>query len=503
VPKTPQGAAAPLAGQETPSLGRTALLFWLQAGLTAVMRIAWVWPWLLGLQTWLSPSAQGPLLPLGALPALLLGGRLLVQQAAERGVAARQARAGIALLGLLVVLGLLWAEYGAPLAPWDLRWLQLATGEGSLWANEIPPAVLAFVAAAGLWLRGILDGGRADDHAAVAGAWKTGAVAFVLLLLAGQLSGDLSAAAGSQGWLLLFVVAGMAALALAGMERALYSGSMAHTAPLRPSRSWLASVGTVIGAVVLLGLLLSAWLAPGQIAQWLALLEPVVDLLAWLLLALLYGAVYALFWALTPLIDWLRTMLANAQPAEMALEAAPLQPLSPLLQEQLAGEVVAAATEPLRWGAIGVVLVVTAVLFALSLRLLRGSAVPDGEETRESILTRSLLGEQLRALWEQLRRPAVSTVKTFLPLDSEPALRREVRSRYQTFLAAMAAQGQRRPPSATPACYAAALDQLTPPQQAALQQLTDLYVAVRYGALWPEAEQLPAASAGWDSADAG
>lgn len=503
MPKTPQGAAAPLAGQETPSLGRTALLFWLQAGLTAVMRIAWVWPWLLGLQTWLSPSAQGPLLPLGALPALLLGGRLLVQQAAERGVAARQARAGIALLGLLVVLGLLWAEYGAPLAPWDLRWLQLATGEGSLWANEIPPAVLAFVAAAGLWLRGILDGGRADDHAAVAGAWKTGAVAFVLLLLAGQLSGDLSAAAGSQGWLLLFVVAGMAALALAGMERALYSGSMAHTGPLRPSRSWLASVGTVIGAVVLLGLLLSAWLAPGQIAQWLALLEPVVDLLAWLLLALLYGAVYALFWALTPLIDWLRTMLANAQPAEMALEAAPLQPLSPLLQEQLAGEVVAAATEPLRWGAIGVVLVVTAVLFALSLRLLRGSAVPDGEETRESILTRSLLGEQLRALWEQLRRPAVSTVKTFLPLDSEPALRREVRSRYQTFLAAMAAQGQRRPPSATPACYAAALDQLTPPQQAALQQLTDLYVAVRYGALWPEAEQLPAASAGWDSADAG
>ncbi|MFM7174387.1 MAG: hypothetical protein ACKO4U_15285, partial [Caldilinea sp.] len=120
MPKTPQGAAAPLAGQEPPSLGGTALLFWLQAGLTAVMRVAWVWPWLLVLQTWLSPSAQGPLLPLGALPALLLGGRLLVQQAAERGVAARQARAGIALLGLLGVLGLLWAEYGAPLAPWDL-----------------------------------------------------------------------------------------------------------------------------------------------------------------------------------------------------------------------------------------------------------------------------------------------------------------------------------------------------------------------------------------------
>ena len=130
---------------------------------------------------------------------------------------------------------------------------------------------------------------------------------------------------------MLFIVAAMAALALAGMERALYSGSMAHTGPLRPSRSWLASVGTVIGAVVLLGLLLSAWLAPGQIAQWLALLEPVVDLLAWLLLALLYGALYALFWVLTPLIDWLRTMLANAQPAEMALEAAPMQPLSPLL----------------------------------------------------------------------------------------------------------------------------------------------------------------------------
>ena len=67
MPKTPQGEAAPLAGPESYFLSKTALLFWLQAGLTAVMRIAWLWPWLLQLQTWFSPSAQGPLLPFGAL----------------------------------------------------------------------------------------------------------------------------------------------------------------------------------------------------------------------------------------------------------------------------------------------------------------------------------------------------------------------------------------------------------------------------------------------------
>ena len=59
-----------------------------------------------------------------------------------------------------MLLALIWWQYGRPLAPWDVAWLQVATGSRELWAREVPPAVIAFAAAAGLWLRGVMDAGR-------------------------------------------------------------------------------------------------------------------------------------------------------------------------------------------------------------------------------------------------------------------------------------------------------------------------------------------------------
>ena len=151
----------------------------------------------------------------------------------------------------------------------------------------------------------------------------------------------------------------------------------------------------------------------------------------------------------------------------------------------------AALVEPLRWGIILAVLVAAAVIFALALRFLRMTEAAEVDETRESILSRSLLGEQLRALLARLRTGTTGGAAAgFLALDGEEPDRRQIRAAYQSFLAAMVARKQPRPPGASPAIYATQLTELTVEQRAALHTATETYVRVRYGAATPSADEV-------------
>ena len=483
------------AGLTDPRRGSTRLV-WMLAVLVVTMRVAWLWPWLLALGAWLAPAYGQPMLPLWSLFALLLGGRAAAHIVATRAHSPRQARAAMAVLGPLLILLLIWWQYGRPLPLWDVRWLQLATGEPAFWAHGVAPAVIAFFVAAGLWLRGVLDGGTPTNHQAIVAAFVTGSVAFAVLLLGSRLAGA-ALVDGAQAWLVIFMTAGMAALALASVERSLYAGNMDAPIRLSLNRYWLGSVALVIVTVLLLGLLLSALIAPEMVAQMVGLLSPLVDLLAQAILAVIYVVVYVIFLLLTPLIEWLRSLLAARQPLETAAEFAAFQPFSPLLADPAAGMPVA-LVEPLRWGVIIVVIIAAAVIFALALRFLRMTEAAAVDETRESILSRSLLGEQLRALLARLRRqPGTGETAAFLSLAGETPARRQIRGRYQAFLAAMAARNQPRHPGATPADYAAQVADLTAEQEAALRTLTSVYVAVRYGDALPDAEQIAHSDSAW------
>lgn len=472
-------------------------LTWLLAVLTATMRVAWIYPWLLAVGAWMAPSHPQPILPIWSLYALLLGGRVVAQLVTARMASLRRARLWMAALGPLVLLLLLWWLYGRPLPIWDVRWLQLATGSPELWTREVAPAAIAFSVAAWLWLRGVLDAGAPVDHEAIVNSFVTGSVAFAVLLLGSHLAG--SSVVGAPMWLALFAAAGMAALALASLERSLYAGGSAAVNRLRLNRYWLGSVAMVIAGVLLLGFIVSALIAPESIVQALALLAPIIDVLAQVLLAVVYAAVYVLFLALTPLIEWLRALIVAQQGQETPVDVAGMQPLSPLFLDQ-AVAAPAELVEPFRWGVIVAVVIAAAVIFALSLRLLRVVENDEVNETRESILSRSLLSEQLRTLWVQLRGSnATPNASAFLSLTAEPPTRRQVRARYQAFLAAMAERGLARPPSATPTTYATRLDALTPVQRAELERLTPLYIAVRYGNALPEDQEAASGSIDWHS----
>jgi len=469
-------------------------LAWVLAVLVSAMRVAWIWPWFLLLGTWLAPSYGQPLLPLGAFFALLLGGRAVAQFALRRSTTTRQARVWMAILGPVLLLALLWWQYGRPWAPWELIWLQDATGSRDLWQREAPPAVVAFAVAAGLWLRGVTDAGHIAGHADIVSGFVTGSVAFALLLLASPLAG-LALPAGTLLWLVIWLLAGMAALALASIERSLYAGSVDAPARLRVNRYWLASVGLVMAGVLLLGLLLGALVAPDAVASALAVLTPLVDLLGQILLAVLYAVVYVLFLVLSPLIAWLRSLLADLQPPESMVEPQPFQPLSPLLMDP-ATSVPAETVEALRWMTMVAVLVAVGLILALALRFLR---VGDGEtanETRESILSRALLRAQWQALLDRLRRGGAEDGSAhFVALDGEEAARRQIRAAYQHWLAAMIGRGRPRPPGATPVAYGRTAGTAVPEQAAALETLTATYVEVRYSSSIPDATAVANADA--------
>ncbi|MCB9113535.1 MAG: DUF4129 domain-containing protein [Caldilinea sp.] len=480
------------------SVGGGGRLAWTLAALVDAMRVAWIWPWLHVLGAWLAPSYGQPVLPLWSLFALLLGGRAAAQVALQRAATTRQARVWMAVLGPVILLLLIWWEYGRPLALWDIAWLQAVTGSRELWAREVPPAVIAFGVAAGLWLRGVMDAGHLADHASIVSGFVTGSVAFALLLLGSPLA-NTPLPEGTQAWLVIFVLAGMAALAVASIERSLYAGSAEAPVRLRLNRYWLASVGLVMAVVVLTGLLLGALVAPDAVASALAVLTPVVDLLGQVLLAVIYAVVYIMFLVLSPLIEWLRSLLANLQPPESLMEPQPFQPLSPLMMDQTTA-VPVEAVEPLRWVTTLAVLLAVAVILALVLRFVRVGDDEAADETRESILSRALLRSQWQALLDRLRRGgAGEDSPRFVALDGEEASRRRIRGLYQRFLAAMIERERPRPPGATPDGYRAAVAPATPEQAAALERLTAAYVAVRYGASAPDDAAVADADAAWQA----
>lgn len=468
------------------------------AVLLAFVRVTWVWPLLLLLGGWMAPSYPQPVLPLWSLMALLLGGRIVAHMALTRSETLYRARLWVALIGLGTLLTLLWWHYGRAAGPaWEVGWIRDAAVGMAGWQRELPPAVVATVAAVGLWLRGVVDAREAPRHATVLGAFVTGSGAFVAILLAGMVV-PAGHPPGAQSWLVTFVVAGMAALALASIERAQYAGHGDAPASLRLNRYWLASVGAVIVAILALGLLLAAIVAPGAVAEILGWLSPVGEVLARVLAIFLYIVAYLIFLVLAPLIAWLRDRIAEMRALEGNNGRIAGEPLTlPTLEEIFA--VPAQLVEPLRWAAVLVILAAITLLFALALQYLRPTNEEDPEETRESIFTTSLLRDQWNALLNRIRRRFAGSAaeSVFLALDREEAGRRRVRALYQAFLGAMIARAQPRAPGQTPDRYRTSVNALPPVKQAALDALTEGYVAARYGGAAPSAEEVARSAAAW------
>lgn len=473
-----------------------------------ILRACWLWPWLQMLHRWLAPSQSGPLLSLAWIIGLQAGGiaaaRLtLARRAPDAKDSLARERLAVAILGVLCLLLALWwnlqrASY--PLG--DLRWLGGLAISLTHWGDEIPAAFIALLVGAYLWLRGVMDGARPLLYDDVWGTFAAAFVALLLLLLLGRVAGD-GIPAGIEGSVLALFAVGMMALALASLDLARGIGRQRGQSPLQINRYWLVSVVAVVAGLLILGILLSLIFAPEVVARAMSWTAWLLRAIGWILYAVFLVVVYLVFLVLEPLIYWLRGQLA-ATPERPPLQLPNFQGQFEEITPGTPVTLPAAYAEALRWGGLALLILAIGVAFALALRRLLPPPEEEVEETRELILSRQLLEEQLAQLWQgwlrRLRRRSARMLGPFLPLEGEASGRQVIRAIYQALLAAAQARGHPRPRQRTPSEYRHDLASTWPEAGPALDILTDGYMQARYGEDPPEASQIEQVRQAWEQA---
>ena len=180
----------------------------------------------------------------------------------------------------------------------------------------------------------------------------------------------------------------------------------------------------------------------------------------WLVAALgyvLYGLVYVVFLALTPLIYWLEEHVGYLLQFNIERLEDMQRGIMEAVEQPAAVTVPPAVDEGMRWFGLLGVLALVALAFAAALRILRKRDDEDEDEVRETVLSQALLRDQAASLWRRWRDRCARTSDgdgPFFSLAGEHAARRRIRAAYQAFLAAMTAQEHPRARRQTPYRYA-------------------------------------------------
>jgi len=493
------------------------------------MRFAWLWPWLLLLQSFLSPSYQGRLIepwlliavPLLSLATVNWANRrpTIVAQSAtdERPNQQRmadvattlgwQTRVVVALLGLATLLGVIWWQYyRATNLLWQGAWLYDFGYTLTHWgSDEVPPQAVTVILLMTLWFNGIGDAIRGLTHDDI---WNTllrsvgGLVTFVIIMAFAKrpLPDELFYLT------VLLFGAGMLALAFSslkitvGLDRALGMGQRRISAAPKVNRYWLGSVLVTVGGLLAVGLLVTIMLAPEQMQRLLNVARLIIgwigDLVSAVLLALSYVAffiVYLLARLLGPLFERMMDGVEDSPVVEM------LPPQEQMEQMQEIAQGNATLPDTYRWIGLAIAAILIVIAFALALRRLQTEKSLEEDETRESILTADLLQDQLGGLWNRLFGRKRTAHDPFLSLDGESEARRRIRAIYQQLLAGAATGGITRTPAQTPNEYAAQLQQAWQEDEAAVAAVTAAYHQARYSADEPNATQEEAVLSAWET----
>lgn len=479
---------------------------WLEEGVlplsVVLLRLCWLWPWLLIIGRWTLPPEMRPYLPLWLVAALMLGGALTARLLPAGWERPRRARVAAAGLGLAAVLFTLWWRLErTEHALWDVRWIADEAVTLTHWNGTVPLSVAVFGLSVYLWLRGMQDS-ISPNHDDIWRAFASGFVALVLLLVAGRID-PAGLPPSTQRWIVLYFAVGMTALALAGLRMA--RSNRNASAPLPANRYWIASIATLVAALLTGGMILALLITPSGVMRTLGWVRHIAGWLAIGLGYVLYAAAYLMFLVLTPLLYWLQEHVGfwlrfdtdRLQEIQQGILDAAEQP-SPVTLPPL-------VDESLRWIVLLGVLALVTLAFAAALHLIRRQDNESEEEVRENVLSQELLRDQATSLWQRwrdrLHGRTAEKHSPFLSLQDVGDTRRRIRAVYQAFLAAMLAHGHPRAPGQTPTAFGRVAGALLGADADDAQQLTDRYIVARYGDAEPAEEDADAAEAAWAAID--
>ena len=447
----------------------------------AVMRVAWVYPLLAIMTSSAIAGTTAVLVPAWLLLAFAFGSTVLAHLASDTP----EGYIIVILSGFAACLTMLLVAY--PLGGMSLgSWISGLGSRILYWNNNLPAPAILLIATALLWWRGMAT--RNMDHTALTASFATGGVMMIIVL--GLLR--IFPPALSDGRIfvsvVMFLMAGLATLALAGASQAMKRSERDTGMAVHLSRHWLLAVAAVIGAVLVVGWLISLVVAPEGVRQVLDWLRPVWQLLGTIVYYILYPFIYLIFLLLGPLLDWFEGRQQRPQEGEPSAEAT--ETLEAI--EQVAREIPPALDFSLR-----AVLLVAAVLLFIwlvvrTLRRISPGRKPELDESREGIWSWGLMRDQLASLLRRARQAA--PIPLFWPFSGNLAdPRLVIREAYRRLLALAVERGKPRARRDTPYAYLDKLGELAPENREDLRALTDAYVAARYDPAPPSSEQARAA----------
>ena len=401
---------------------------------------------------------------------LLAGSTALAQYGAFRASGSGRFTLLLALAGLGAIVVTLYLAFGeGRFAPWDPRWVHALT-------DNLVFTFVVLVLAVWLWRWGILSGREPLLYDTFSGNFTLGIAAFALEL-AFAYSTRLAPLGEILEPLLLFFAIGLGALAISSLQSARRYEREQTGQTFALNRYWLGTVGGVIVVLLLIGLLVSGFFAPDEIARRLSGVSILLDLLARLLLVVAFILAYVLFAILEFFGRFIHLTPSTEQqplrePPNLAEQFKDLnQPPSGISPEMLFILQVLAAV---------LIALVVVWIFAQAFRRFRHYGEEDEEESRESILSVGLLKEQLSKLFARRGNQGEAAAQPFAQITGD-APRERIRRTYQALLTWAAARGVPRSPAMTPNEYLALMGRALHLYVEPIWLITEAYLAARYG----------------------
>jgi hypothetical protein len=465
---------------------------WLDDGVLpyslCAMRALWIWLLLHFASRALTPT-RGDWIALPTIFGLLAVSTWLAHLGIFRIKKDMLARLLIALGGLVAIVSTIYLAIGITHAPiWDWRWL-LASRE------DLAGSVPVLLVTTWLWRWGILTGRTRLLYDVFSFNFTVGTLVFSVVFGAAFGTNIVSTYELALPLLTFFAI-GLGSLALSSLQDARRFEGKRTGQQIGVNGYWLATIGAIIGILLVGGLVLTLLFVPESLAGVLALLAFIFDLVMRLLYWMILIVSFIIFGVLEFFASFFPPLQQTAKQQNPELPSGLDEELRNL-QHQTPAQLPPELHLLLEIAAVVLILGAILLVFAFAFRRFRYLEEEETEETRETIFSLDLLKAQLADFFGPHGAKRAPTVAPFLALDEDDP-RSQIRRTYQALLAWAGRRGVPRPPGMTPNEFLGLLNRLLPAASDSFATINSLYVQARYSPASISSDNARAAASAWE-----
>ena len=487
-------------------INRLAKLNWITTVLTPLaiilMEVLWVYSWLVWFGKWPASGIDRPSLSLISLIFLIGASFLATRFLLKQKWALVWSQLSIVLCGLVAIFLVLRFEYNAGYGFFDGQWFVYISRKILIGFSALQSLALAFLVGIFLWWRGIKWGRSRFYFEDIYHSFLFGLFALVLLVIIWGVSlgtGSLSGLTSSTGiYVAGFFFFGLSALALGNLRAIQERLSSSEGAGPFLGRRWISIMLGVIGAIIIVGIGLATIFSDDVVTALGQALGTVAD---WLYKGLYYLLIPLSY--ITYVIQFVMRLIIRLLMSGEPVEPTEFDFFEPAEQaEQVMSQgLPPAVILAIKWTVFAII--IGLVLFLLTKavrRIMSFREYKDIEQIDESLWSWQGFKADLRLFFSLLAKRFKRTRKmpAASPYEAEETEGMlNIREIYQRLLRETSLLRLARQRNETPYEYAVRFSHAVPESSEYLNEITSVYVNVRYSEIAAEKKQINFANSLW------